>query len=486
MDSAQNEFATNLYSIKEVDQDSLKAAMERCASNPSAENIWILSRFIQIAPAPLIKQNIDKLSKLTVPNRTKMLSASFASSHLICRSDEIGQTDSYKWVKSMPWPINPLYASYIYNIISRPAFGSSLPILWNLLQSSNLEIQKHAASAIAKCAKSPANFLRRVLATFSPDPPPDVQKLDIQNQTPTLVRGLILIAGCLTQHQINSFEYTKPLLSVIGITPTNKAEKEAAMLAQELMARIMIQQPSAFHTTDFYTPALVQIKNNNFSVDFLKAILSVFGLSCIRKFITPLIPRWIDGIRNSIQYLEAIAPYSGYLVPSLQVEIHSALINHLEKKPYDRKLIEVISIFMQNSNPAQSPLLSKFLDMLSKYHGECNSLAYIHPLVEPKTSPVAHPQRELMVVPQIEMRDSFVQVEAPKRNIIIQCDVRRDIRPAVAPKVGFVAPSAAKNVEKPSFISAAEKLAAKEDKKPDVDIDIDIDINMDGPDSDEE
>ncbi|EAY01195.1 hypothetical protein TVAG_412240 [Trichomonas vaginalis G3] len=485
MDPLTNAFANNLYSIKEVTQDSLKSILEHCIANPSPENLWTLSRFIQLAPASVLKPNIDKISKLTIPNRQKMLSASFASSHLIMRSDEIGQTDAYKWVKSMPWPTNPLHASYIYNIIARPSFCSSLPTIWSLLQSSNGMIQKHAAGAIAKSAKSPANFLRRVLATITPDSPPDVQRLDIQNPTPTLVRGLILIAGCLTQHQISASEYSKPLLAVISTVPNTKSEKDTAILAQELLSRVIVQQPSAFHTTDFYSPALVQIRQNNLSPTFLQAILAVFGLSAVRKFVVPLIQRWIDSVKTSLSYLEVIAPYSGFLPPQVQIEIHSALIELLKKKPYDRRLIDIISLYMENSHPSESPYFSTFIEIIKEYHGETSIMSFLHPLFEPKSEPVRHPHRKVMIVPQIEMKEAFVQAEVPKRNIIIQCDVKRDIRPISQPKSAFAVQTSKSEIEKPNFVTAAEKIASIKEKKvePEPEIDIDIDINMDSPDN---
>ena len=39
-----------------------------------------------------------------------------------------------------------------------------------------------------------------------------------------------------------------------------------------------------------------------------------------------------------------------------------------------------------------------------------------------------------MFVPQIETKEQGIQVEVPKRNMVIQCDVQRDIKPILPPK----------------------------------------------------
>lgn len=482
MDPEDIDFATTLYSINEVTQKELKQQIDATIASQSDHDLWILSRMIRLAPPEILKPLIDQIAKATIHNRGKMLSAEFASSHLLRRADQIGQNDAYKWVRSMPFPGNPIYAAHIYNIVAAPAFCSALPSQWDILQSPNLQVQREAAAALARSAKSPANFLRRVLATLSPNPPSDVEKLTIERQKPTLTRGLILVASCLTKNPLNALEYYTPLSAIINITPNTQLEISTATIAQELLAQIMFSCPTAFHTLDVFNPALVQTRVGNLSNMFLRAILGVFGLTAIRKLVIPLLERWIDSAATTgLSCLREIAPYAAFLPPEAQLDVHAALVGLCKRRPLSRDLFMTTASFMASSNPAQSPHISEFLPLAERSPFAAEVFAALHGALEPKTAPVAHPMRDHMKIREVEKVDAFVQVEVKKRNIIVQCDVRRD--PRMAPKKEAAPKPAPVTKPLPMPVTPKETPAEVEGSDDDIDIDIDLDAS---PDSDDE
>lgn len=455
MEQYISEFANKINSITEVTASEFSDAVLKAQTTPIPENLWILSRMITIAPNEIIKSNIDKIIKATSQERSKQVSACFASSHFLRRADEIGCADAHKWIRKMPFPNNPLYASYVYNIMSKPAFGNNLPILYELLKLPHKVIQDHAAAAIARAAKSPANYLRRILATLSNEAPPDVKKLEISEITPSLKYGLLMVAKCLTTNFINATEYSRPLLHILSQVPSTKQEIETAKCAQELLAKMLVVKPSAFHTVNVYSAASIQDRAGNLLPVFLSAMLSCFGLACVRKFVSHIVKdRWLGKARASLPLFAIIAPYAAFLETPLQIEIHSTLIGLLERRPYDRELIKIIGDFMNAASPAQSPLFSRFIEIVKRSFGKDIGLAEIRGLTMPKVSPIPHPHRPEMVIPQIETRDAYVQVDVPKRNIIIQCDAMRDIKPISQPKPQY----------RPTYISKKTIVSTEETK----------------------
>ena len=439
MDKDSAEFARKLNEItqKTVTEKELSDALQQAQNSPSKEIFWILSRMIRLAPKEFIKKNIDQILKATMETRKTSVAATFVSSHFLRRAEEIGCTDAHKWVKKMDFPENPLFAAYVYNILAKPAYGNNLPLLWDLLKIPIPSVQQHSAAAIARAAKSPANFLRRILATISIETaPPEVLPFEMEQPLPSaLKRGLILVAMHLTQNYINALEYSRPLVSILSQAPTTKQELETHKQAQKLLAIVMQKQPTSYHSINVYNAALVQDRCGNLQPEFLSAMLSCYGLSCVRKFVNYVArDRWLSRLRKSLQYFAIIAEYAAFLDADLQIEIHTNLINLLEKRPFDKSLIRTVADFLANSTPAESPLLPKFIEIVSNSIHKDVGLAEIRAMCQPKIPPIPHPLRKLMVIPQIETKEQAIQVEVPKRNMVIQCDVQRDIKPKLPPK----------------------------------------------------
>ena len=458
MDKSTADFASKLNAISSVSEKQFNETLLLAQNSPSNEVFWLLSRMIRIAPNELIKKNIDQILKATLEYRKTNIAATFVSSHFLRRAEEIGCADAHKWVKRMDFPENPLYAAYIYNILAKPAYGNNLPLLWDLLSIPLPTVQQHTAAAIARSAKSPANFLRRILATISQETaPPEVIPFELPQPLPSHIkRGLILVAIHLTSNYINALEYSRPLLSLLSQAPTTKQDFETHKQAQKLLSIVIQKQPTSYHSVNVYSAALVQDRCGNLLPEFLSAMLSCYGLSCVRTFVNFVAKeRWLNKLRQSIPYFKIIAPYAAFLEPELQIEIHSNLINLFEKRPFDRELILIIADFMNNSSPAQSPFLPHFLEIVSNSYHKDIGLSEIRGLTQPKVSPIEHPFRKQMVVPQIETSDQGIQVEVPKRNMVIQCDVKRDIKPKLPPKPQY----------KPSYVPK-KVLTNNDPKKP--------------------
>ena len=474
------EFISQLSSIRKVSSNDIKFILEKIQNDPKSENFWLLSKMIRLSTSDIIKPLIDHISRVTIHRRTELLAAAFASAHFLRICDKVSQNDSYKWARSIKFPSNPYFASILYNIVALPTYSSSLPQLWDLLQSSSLTIQKQAAYAISNSARSPANFLRRVLGTISNDPPPEVEQLDISNIKPTLNRGLLIIAQNMISNSINLSEYIKPILKILNISPNNNLEKTTCIEAQNLLENLLLTNPIAFHKISLFEVTIIQSKAKNLSPTYFNALLNVYGLYCIKKLVQHLFLDWVFSLKTiGLIFLKSIGPYSKFLNPELQILAQKELVNLCKNKPFDKELQLVTIIYLLSSSPSSTIYISEFLSISNSIYKEYFVL--FKSLLEPKTPPLNNPRHSLMKIPEIEKKDAFTQSQILMKSVVLQCDISREI--------SIIIPKKNEYLMKPLNInnSLLDNKIIKSTIEPDINLDSDIELDFNTkPDSDDE
>lgn len=476
MDAELLEFSRILSSINDVNEKYFIDHIEKTTIEQIPKNFWILSRLIRLVPSALIKKNISRIKKIVFKHRNEMLSAQFVLSHLVKRGEEIASTEIHEIVKNMIFPENSLYHSYIYNIISRPSHSNLLNINWELLQSGNFVIQKNAASAIASSCKNPANFLRRVLGTLCKSK--EVENIEVKNPSGTFKLGLILIAECMSDNRVKASEYIDALIPLVIRKPLSIIEKSESYEAQKLLMRVIQNSPVSFHTRNrvqIFNSVIVQLDCDNLFDEYVFAILRAFGLFSIRKLFTPLIPKLLSTSDSKvIKYLKIFSTYS-YLFPmDLQMEIHKWLIIKCRKNVFDINLYKLTAFYMINSSPVMSPFFPEFSTLYknSSFASEINSI--VSSLELTKTTPIIHPLKVDMKIPEAKFVDNFAQTQNKNRNVIIQCD-RRDIRKRHKEKE-HPAEINTLNINYPSTQRSNIKITKREDINIDNCSDVDIDM----------
>jgi hypothetical protein len=174
------------------------------------------------------------------------------------------------------------------------------------------------------------------------------------------------------------------------------------------LRRSSVFNPTAFHNSKVLDVAAGLVKNCIFIPEFLEAILFCYGLHAVRKFVTAMVPRWMDSISGQgFEFISMVAEYSSYFQPQLQLELQDILISRCEQRRFDVKFFEPTTIVMLCSSPVVSPLLGRFLDCVSRFVNPQLILNMLAPLLEPRSQPIMHPLRGLMPVREVEKRETF-------------------------------------------------------------------------------
>jgi len=465
--------------------EKVKELVEKLQNTFRDEDMWLLSRNIRLCSPESLKAQIENISRVTIHRRSDSLAAAFASAHLLRVADTVGQNDSYKWARSMKFPTNPEYASYIYNIVALPTYSNALPQLWQLLQCRSLHIQRHAAAGIARSAKSPMNFLKRVLATISKAPPSGVEKLEIPDPKHTLTRGLIIVAQCLSNNPVSASEYYNSLISTLSLIPSNAIETTTALEAQKLLSTVMDMNPSAFHRFSMYDSALIQAKSGNLHPSYLSSILKVFGISCIRKMVSHVFTDWVFSIRTTgLKYLEVVAPYAMFLSQELQLIAQKEILAQLEAKPFNKGIQRVLIMYLMSSSPSLSSYISSTV-LQNKYKNfSTENMCLLKQILEPKMPPLLHPMRTSMKIPEIVKKDAFSQVNPQYKSIIVQCDGPKTSVPVQPKRIEPIIRPLQNTVEM-SVDIIKEPVQHMKDNEIELDSDIELDLDA-KPDSDDE
>jgi hypothetical protein len=431
-------FASDLLETASIDIAHLRRMLERCSSNPTPGHFWLLAREVRVCDHSVLKPLIDQISKLANPYRSTMLSAAFVVAHLLRAGHSLGHTECYKWCKGIVFPPNVWYSVQLYNIMALPTFANVLPPQFCFLDIDHERIQQIAAAAIARTAKTPSNLLRRILGTISGDPPSDVELLTLSKPRSVSVqlRGLIFVARFLQSNPISVREYLNAFLPILMSTPSDSSERSLCFHAQESLAQLMLHHPTAFHHRSIIDAASHLVQIGAFTPVFLSSILTGLGLYAIRRFVTTLLPRWIEAISDDgFDFVAVIAPYSMYFEIDLQLQLQKALVERCERRRFDIKLFEVTSIVMLTSCPTLSPFLGQFLEAVSRTASPQSILNVLKPLVEPKIAPVLHPMRTSMAISDsVGKSDAFTQANPLLKSMIVQCDRSREISPTVLPR----------------------------------------------------
>jgi hypothetical protein len=205
----------------------------------------------------------------------------------------------------------------------------------------------------------------------------------------------------------------------------------------------------------------------------LAAILFALGLFAIRKFVSEMVPRWIDSISGlGFQFVSIVASYSNYFEPNLQLDLQKCLVDRCEKRRFDAKLFEITAIVMLCSSPTLSPFFDRFLDSVARSVNPPAVLNMVRPLLEPRSQPIVHPLRNVMQIREAEKRDAFAQANPAVKSVALQCDRSREIRPVTVP--ALIAPRPAmperkREVHLPVIDLDADDLGLDIDAPPDSD-----------------
>ncbi|OHT17191.1 hypothetical protein TRFO_41222 [Tritrichomonas foetus] len=539
------EFTFQLTKITHPTRTEIKTVVDEINKSPKnniSKLFWRLSRMIRLAEPAEVKAVIDPIAKLVLNNRTQYTGAAFANAHLLRVAHFISYPDGYKWCRNFAFTNNILTNAHLYNIISLPTYSNTINAQFEFLDSFNRNVQCIGASAIARHSKTPANLLRRVLATISSTPPQDVEILSLADPSSSPFynhdnsftlntintnlgnifnlyrkRGLIILASKLASNQVGLSEYLNALMPILCRVPETDEEKSLAEEAQKLLSQIMIFNPTSFHNinnTKIFEAALVQVKANNFLPEFLQAILISFGIYSFKKFIGPLVSIWLDNLNGvGYQYIKILSPYIKYFDPQIQLQIHQAMIDRCSKNRFDTDMFMTTATILMSSHPTISPLIGKFIEVSQNTPERQRIMTKLKPVLEPKSQPILHPMREVMKVKELEKSDAFTQVNPAVKSVLINCDMSREIRnlPKPATPAAPLFKSSVTVSTQPIFkttstsstntentLNANSKLppkpanpssdATQENKDvPNIDLDddFDVDIVLDAPDSDD-
>ena len=477
MDERGREFATELDLIQSADKAAIKETLGIISNSDDIRLFWRLSRQIRFCSHADLKPLLDQIMKCVNQRRQDLLSAAFANAHLLRAAHFIGQNDAYKWCRSVTFPENPLFAARLYNILGVPTFANVLNPQLALLDVDHELVQHEAAAAIARTAKTPANFLRRILATIAERPPKDVERLNITEPLDPSVRnrGLLFCAEFLMNNQVNLADYLSALTPILTATPKSENDRRLSAVAQTLLAKLMLRNPSAFHTSKVIDLAVIQVRNGTLLPVFLHSILRCFGLFGVRSFAGVMLPRWIDTINGKgMEFIAVVAPYAMFLDQDLQLELHKALVMRCEKRPLDEELFCVTANVMLSSSPTVSPYIGQFLEAVKRCGCQSKILHVLKPLLEPKAQPILHPMRDIMKIKEIEKKDAFTQAAPLMKSVILQCDRTREIiaAPVQRPQVVIPAAPNRQQIEIPT---------KRVDAEPEIDLGEDIDVDLDAP-----
>ena len=490
-------------------REAIKETVNSLNKSPSSAQFWKLSRIIRFANPSDVKANIDQIAKLVMNNRNRFLGAIFANAHLLRVSHFMSYPDSYKWCRNFVFSDNVIYNAHIYNIASLSTYSNSLSPKYELLDSYNAKVQKIGAAAIARHAKTPANLLRRVLASMSKMPPNDVEPLNLPEPENIIVRhrGLVILASFLSSYPVGLSEYLNPLLPILMRIPESEHEKSLDIEIQLLLAKLMMANPTAMHNSKIFEAAIVQVKSNNMTPEFLEALVISFGLFAFKKFIISLIPLWIDNLRGQgFEFIKIIAPYSKFFETELQLQIQLSLIEFCEKNRFNKEAFLVTTTVMMCSHPTISPYIGRFIEAVQNSVCRRLILSKLKPVLEPKIQPIMHPMKDLMKIKELEKKDEFTQVSPTVKSILINCDMSREIRNLPKPESSkassnilsnkiFLNSKANSDPSKSNQTNGIGKASVppaklvpqpqKATSQIEIDLD-DVDINLDGPDSDDD
>ena len=394
------QFSFELNQISNPSREDLKSVVESIQKSPSAKLFWLLSRMIRFAPPPEVKAIIDPLAKVILNNRSVYSAAVFANAHLLRVSHILSYPDGYKWCRNFCFTQNIQWNTLIYNLISLPSYSNILTPQFSFLDSCNVNIQNTAASAIAHHSKNPKNLLRRVLATFSSRPADDVSILELppapSPECQTIrMRGFLFLVSHLMSNPIPLSEYLDCLLPILYKIPETDSDFSLAMEAQNIVANLMLNHPTAFHSMNLFDAAMIQFKSNNFSPKFLNGLIFSFGFFAFKKFLAHLIPSWLDTLKKSgFEYIEILAPYCHYFDPQIQLNIHKSLVDFCRSNRFNRKVFETTALVFLTSHPTISPFLGEFIEIARCSVCSQSILAQLKSLVEPKVDPILHPMRD--------------------------------------------------------------------------------------------
>lgn len=487
------DFSLQLSQAKSPTREELRSLIEEISHNPSPKLFWYLSRLVRISKQEDIKAVMDILAKTTNNHRDKYLGAAFANAHLLRAAHYIGQNDSYKWCKAFAFTNNPLIEAQLYNIIAQPTYGNAIPARFALLNIDNFKIQQAAAAAIARSAKSPTNLLRRTLITLADIHSTELEKLALAPVDDKYLqqRGLVMVASYLVSQPIAISEYTQSLYPILSKVPENETQTSLCQITQKLLARLVLANPVAFHhSNDIFEIAKIQNQAGNLIPEFVHALLSSFGYSAVRRLVLKLIPNWIDTIHlKGLKFLTIVAPFAHYLEADAVLDIQKALVKECQKRLFDRDLFETTTVYMLTSHPTQCPYCGEFLEVLQKTHSNYHLIEMITSVIEPKAPPILNPKRELMKVKEIEKRDTFTQSRPQTKQVLLQCDLARDIKPTTnvtaqtTSKIIAPVPRARTVVNPIELKNSGNQATVTQNTVIDFDEDLDIDAN---PDSDDE
>jgi hypothetical protein len=429
-------FATDLSAISTANRTDIQSTLDSLTRSPDIKHFWILSRQLRVAPASEIKPLLDPLMKVIAPHRSSLVSAAFAGAHWLRAAQVIGQNDSFRFGKGVTLLANVFYSVQLYNAVALPGFAAVLPPQFGFLDVDHEGVQRTAAAAIARTAKSPAALLKRVLVTIGGGTEGEGVGLPPAKAAGVRTRGMILLAGFLATNAVLVGEYLAVLIPILE----NEGDRMVVVEAQMLLSRLMVKSPTAFHGSRIVETATALVKRAMLITEFLKALLVCFGIFAIRRFVSEMIPHWIGALsRQGIEFIEVVALYANWLEPDLQLELQSALVEQCEKHRFDVRLFETTAMVLNASSPTVSPFMARFMEAATRSAKPQVFLNMVRPLLEPRCPPILHPLRTLMKVKEVQKMDAFTQAGQMLKSVNIQCDRTREIR-TVVPQTPIIIP----------------------------------------------
>ena len=483
MDERGREFAAEISAVQSANKAAIKDTLDRLAKSGDMRLFWRLSKQIRLCSHADLKPLLDQIMKCVNQHRQDLLSAAFAGAHVLRAAHFIGQNDAYKWCRAVTFPENPLFAARLYNILAVSTFANVLPPQFHLLDVNHELVQREAAAALARSSKTPANFLRRVLATVAERPCQDVERLSLGECDDMSVRnrGLLMVACFLMSNSVKLADYMSALSPILMATPKTESERRLCGIAQVILAKLMMSAPWAFHAAKVIDMAVVQVKNGTLMPEFLAAILRCYGLFGVRNFAAVMMPRWIDAIHGTgMEFIAVAAPYAMFLEPDVQLDLHKALVERCARRPFDEPLFFVTAEVMLSSAPTVSPYIGSFMDAANRSSCRAKIMHLLTPILEPKAEPIMHPMRDVMKIKETEKKDTFTQATPLVKSVILQCDRTREIVavPVQRPQVVIPAAPNKQQIEIP---------VQRADAEPEIDLGDDIEIDLDAPpDSDDQ
>ena len=157
----------------------------------------------------------------------------------------------------------------------------------------------------------------------------------------------------------------------------------AGQIAQTILAKLINENPEAFHRFNILEIIKKQHQFHNLSVEFLDAFINCFGLYAIRKFVIDIVQPCIDDFNgNGRSYIEIFIPYLIYFPFEKQVLIHKFLTEECEKNRFDNKLFIMTAKSFAAVSPTVSMYCGRFIESSKKSLVYCDVISILRPLLE--------------------------------------------------------------------------------------------------------